>query len=153
MANEQDYIDLGISCADICKALERGMDGMSLNDVSKSVCDAISQLTTWVEPVIHISRPSAYHGLDRRTVAAIQEKVLKRGGRGRVSRFFHSKDDKDAIAAWKSDLNRILHVFNVRSTYPYFVVANYSILRLSSSSIYIGTYRNLSKGPATRVRR
>ena len=46
MANEQDYIDLGLSCADICRALERGMDGKSLNDVSQSVCDAINQLTT-----------------------------------------------------------------------------------------------------------
>ena len=48
MANEQDYVDLGLSCADICKALERGMDGKSLNDLSKSVCDAINQLTMWV---------------------------------------------------------------------------------------------------------
>ena len=46
MANEQDYVDLGLSCADICKALERGMGGKSLNDLSKSVCDAINQLTT-----------------------------------------------------------------------------------------------------------
>ena len=46
VANEQDYVDLGLSCADICKALERGMDGKSLNDLSKSVCDAITQLTT-----------------------------------------------------------------------------------------------------------
>ena len=46
MANEQDYVDLGLSCADICKALERGMDRKSLNDVSKSVGDAINQLAT-----------------------------------------------------------------------------------------------------------
>ena len=46
VSNEQDYVDLGLSCADICKALERGMDGKSLKDLSKSVCDAISQLTT-----------------------------------------------------------------------------------------------------------
>ena len=46
MANEQDYVNLGLSCADICKALERGMDGKPLNDLSKSVCDAINQLTT-----------------------------------------------------------------------------------------------------------
>ena len=46
MANEQDYVDLGLSCADICKALKRGMGGKSLNDLSKSVCDAINQLTT-----------------------------------------------------------------------------------------------------------
>ena len=49
MANEQDYVDLGLSCADICKALERGMGGKSLDDLSKSVCDAINQLTTWVQ--------------------------------------------------------------------------------------------------------
>ena len=46
MANEQDYVDLGLSCADICKALERGMGGKKLDDVSESVCDAINQLTT-----------------------------------------------------------------------------------------------------------
>ena len=45
MANEQDFVDLGLSCVRICKALERGMDGKSLNDLSKSVCDAINQLT------------------------------------------------------------------------------------------------------------
>ena len=44
MANEQDYVDLGLSCADICKALEQGMDGRPLSDLSKSVCDAINQL-------------------------------------------------------------------------------------------------------------
>ena len=48
MANKQDYVDLGLSCVDICKALERGMDGKKLDEFSKSVCDAINQLTTWV---------------------------------------------------------------------------------------------------------
>ena len=115
MANEQDYVDLGLSCADICKALERGMGGKSLNDLSKSVCDAINQLTTWVQPVAHLSRTSAYDGPDGRTVAEIQGKVIKRSGRHSISRFFHSRDDKDTITAWKSDLNRILIVFNVCS--------------------------------------
>jgi len=45
MANEADYVELGLSCADICRALERGMDGKKLNDLSQSVCDAINQLT------------------------------------------------------------------------------------------------------------
>ena len=131
MANDQDYVDIGLSCADICKALERGMGGKSLNDLSESVCDAVNQLTTWVEPVIHISRSSAYHNPDRRTVAEIQGKVLEQSGRGRVSRFIHARDDKDTIAGWKSDLNRILHVFNVCSTCSYITIANYSILRPS----------------------
>ena len=118
MANKQDYVDLGLSCADICKALERGMGEKELGDVSKSVCDAINQLTTWVEPAIDIPCSSPYHSLDCRTVAEIQEKILKRSGRHRLSRFFHSRDDKDAVAAWKSDLNRILHVFNVCQNAP-----------------------------------
>ena len=55
------------------------------------------------------------HALDRRTVADIQRRAIKQNGRGAVSRLVHAKNDKDAIAAWKLDLNRILHVFNVRS--------------------------------------
>ena len=48
-------------------------------------------------------------------MAEIQGKVTKRSGRGAVSRFLHAKNDRETIAIWKSDLNRILHVFNVRS--------------------------------------
>ena len=48
MANEGDYVELGLSCANICKALDRGMNGKKLDDLSQSVCDAINQLTTWV---------------------------------------------------------------------------------------------------------
>ena len=54
MANEQEYVDLGLSCADICRALERGMNGKRLDDLNQSVCDAIAQLTTWVEPAVLI---------------------------------------------------------------------------------------------------
>ena len=45
MANETDYVELGLFCSDICKALERGMNGKRLEDLSQSVCDAINQLT------------------------------------------------------------------------------------------------------------
>jgi hypothetical protein len=55
---------------------------------------------------------------NRRTVAEIQGKVVKRGKRNQISRFLSSKNDKDAIAAWRQDLNRILHIFNVRSLGP-----------------------------------
>jgi hypothetical protein len=53
MANQLDYVDLGLNCADICKALDRGMNGKKLDDLSQSACDAINQLTTWVKPVAH----------------------------------------------------------------------------------------------------
>ena len=45
MVNEQDYVELGLFCADICRALDRGMNGKKLDDLSNSVCDAINQLT------------------------------------------------------------------------------------------------------------
>ena len=44
MVNEQDYVELGLYCADICKALERGMGEKKLDEVRKSVRDAINQL-------------------------------------------------------------------------------------------------------------
>jgi hypothetical protein len=40
---------------------------------------------------------------------------IEQGKRNAVSRLFHAKNDKDAIATWKSDLSRVLHIFNVRS--------------------------------------
>ena len=44
MVNEQDYVELGLCCADICKALERGMGKKKLDELRKSVRDAINQL-------------------------------------------------------------------------------------------------------------
>ena len=46
MANKSDYVDLGLSCANVCKALDRGMNGRKLDDLSQSVREAIAQLTT-----------------------------------------------------------------------------------------------------------
>ena len=39
--------------------------------------------------------------------------VTKQNRRSAVSRLFHAKSDKETITTWKSDLSRILHVFNV----------------------------------------
>jgi len=43
--NEQECIKLGLSCADICTALERGMDGKKLEDLSQPMFEAVQQLT------------------------------------------------------------------------------------------------------------
>ena len=59
-----------------------------------------------------------YHALYHRTVAGIQERIIGKRGRNVVSRVLHAKGDKETIAAWRLDLNRILHVFNVRSVDP-----------------------------------
>jgi len=45
VVNELDYVELGLFCADICRALDRGMNGKKLEDLKQSVCDAINQLT------------------------------------------------------------------------------------------------------------
>jgi len=45
MVNKRDYVELGLLCADVCRALEWGMNGKGLNDLSESVRDAIKQLT------------------------------------------------------------------------------------------------------------
>jgi hypothetical protein len=55
------------------------------------------------------------HTLNRRTLAEIQSKVIEKSKRNVVSRLFHARSDKETIAAWKSDLNKILLIFNVSS--------------------------------------
>jgi len=46
MANQMDYVELGLACADVCTALDRGLSGKRLNDLNNSVYEAIRQLTT-----------------------------------------------------------------------------------------------------------
>jgi len=54
MINERDYVELGLSCADICTALDRGLNGRRMNELNQSVFEAIQQLTTWVEPAMRM---------------------------------------------------------------------------------------------------
>ena len=49
-----------------------------------------------------------------RAVTEIQQRIVGQGKRGAISRYFHAKNDKDKIAAWRLELNRILQIFNVR---------------------------------------
>jgi len=46
MANKTDYVELGLACADVCRALDRGIDGRRLDEFNRSVGEAIEQLTT-----------------------------------------------------------------------------------------------------------
>jgi len=46
-------------------------------------------------------------------VTEIQRRIIKQGKRNVVSQHLHAKNDKEKIAAWRLDLNRILQVFNV----------------------------------------
>ena len=44
MINEVDLVDLGLACADVCRALDRGMGGRPVDELSQSVFEAIQQL-------------------------------------------------------------------------------------------------------------
>ena len=46
MANQMDYVELGLACAEVCTILDRGLNGKKLNDLNYSVLEAIGQLTT-----------------------------------------------------------------------------------------------------------
>ena len=49
-------------------------------------------------------------------MAQIQRSAVEPDKRNVISRVFNPKKDKDAIAAWRSDLDRIVRVFEVHST-------------------------------------
>ena len=46
MANRTDFVELGLACAEVCKTLDRGMNGRRMDELSQSVFEAIEQLTT-----------------------------------------------------------------------------------------------------------
>jgi len=46
MVNDADYVELGLACANVCTALDRGMNGKKMGDLNQSVREAIKQLTT-----------------------------------------------------------------------------------------------------------
>ena len=58
MATKSDYVELGLACANVCKVLERGMNGKNIRDLSQSVCEAINLLTMWVKVVVLSSSSS-----------------------------------------------------------------------------------------------
>ena len=46
MINDVEYVELGLACADVCRALDRGMSGRGVAELSQSVFEAIGELTT-----------------------------------------------------------------------------------------------------------
>jgi len=57
MVNKRDYVELGLACADVCGALDRGVGGRQLDQLSRSSCEAIGKLTTWVRSAMYILFP------------------------------------------------------------------------------------------------
>lgn len=45
MVNVPDYVELGLFCADVCRTLDQVTDGKKPDELSRSVCDRVDQLT------------------------------------------------------------------------------------------------------------
>ena len=58
MANNTDYVELGLACAEVCEALDQAMSGKKLDDLNQPVREAINQLTMWVKRPVHSSDSS-----------------------------------------------------------------------------------------------
>jgi hypothetical protein len=72
---------------------------------------------------------------DCSTLAEIQRKITKKGKRNPVSQLIHAKNDKEMIAAWKSDLSKTLLIFNVSSVF----VARLSLTVRSQTELALNT--------------
>ena len=46
MVNREDYVELGLTCANVCTALDRRLNGKRLNDLDNSLRGVIEQLAT-----------------------------------------------------------------------------------------------------------
>ena len=46
MVKKASYVELGLTCADVCEALNLGMDRKWGNQLSQPVLEAIEKLTT-----------------------------------------------------------------------------------------------------------
>ena len=45
MVNEQECVELGLSCAGVCEVLDQGLKGRRVNELSPSVLGAIQRFT------------------------------------------------------------------------------------------------------------
>ena len=93
-----DYVELGLVCVDVCEALDQGMKGRRMDELSQSEFEAIGRLTTWVEPAMRTTGRLAYRPLDRRAVADIQRNIVKYSKRNTVSQLLHAKNDEETVA-------------------------------------------------------
>ncbi|KAF9783129.1 hypothetical protein BJ322DRAFT_137268 [Thelephora terrestris] len=93
LANQQDFVDLGLACARVCKALDRGLKGRQSGNLSPSVLKAIEELA--------------------KTLAGIQSEIVKLGKRNAAFQALHANSDKDKIARWNRELDKIRQLFSI----------------------------------------
>jgi hypothetical protein len=101
-----------------------------------------------VGPTTVVSEHSTDDTLDRSTLAEIQGKVIKKRKRNVISRLVHAKNDREVIATWKSDLSKILLIFNVSSVAvvrPRLTVPSQTELALNTHTIVSGMGHDVTK--------
>ncbi|KAF9780533.1 hypothetical protein BJ322DRAFT_297305 [Thelephora terrestris] len=111
ISNKQGFVGLGLYCARVCEALDRALNANRSVEPDGFTLKAIEQLTT--------------------TIGEIQKKVEGKGKQNPVLGFFNAKNEKDAIAGWRQELDEVLKVFQTE-------------LALSGHMMAAGTYRNVS---------
>ena len=52
MISKADYVKLGLTCADVCKALNQELERRQTDQLSQPILEAIQQFTTYVRPAI-----------------------------------------------------------------------------------------------------
>ncbi|KAF9780543.1 hypothetical protein BJ322DRAFT_1112537 [Thelephora terrestris] len=91
ISNKQGFVGLGLYCARVCKALDRGLNANKSVELDDSTLQAIGQLKT--------------------TIDEIQKKVEEMGKKSVVRGLLNAKNEKDAIAGWRQELGEVLQVF------------------------------------------
>ena len=76
---------------------------------------------------------------DHRTIAEIQRKIVKQSKRDAISRYFRSKNDKETIAGWKLELDRILQIFQTE------LAMNTHITVANTNAMVSDMHRNMLK--------
>ena len=79
MVNKEDFVELGLACADVCASLKRGIDGKSEGDLNDSVRGAIKKLRKWVAPAVDLE----YLADDASDLTSGRWKRCKGGSRSR----------------------------------------------------------------------
>jgi len=117
MADKPEWVEIGLTCADVCGALERGTSGKGPEDLSEIMHWTIKRLMAWVKPAMHGLDSSLTHTFYRRVVMKIQKKASELQDQSVISWFFRAEsvDDPSMVAGWKSELANLLNLFNVRS--------------------------------------
>ena len=87
--SKAEYVELGVTCADVCETIDLGMDRRQEGQLSQSVLEAIEKPTMWVKPMM--GEPGNFPTeLSIRTVAEIGRHIIMAGKRYAISRRYHA---------------------------------------------------------------